>query len=153
MNGGPGCPASARRWSTCTCGDRHCPTCSGARRAEWVDGHARLLLDGVHYFQVVFTLPVELSSLALGNRRASYLDRCARLLDAADVPLSDEADQFEPQNWESREEDPCRCPSCGDKLQLVLMETRRSWRDILYSPVAPIWYRLRNPLRPPDPGG
>jgi len=31
-----------------------------------------LLLDGVNYFQVVFTLPSELSSLALGNRRKIY---------------------------------------------------------------------------------
>ncbi|MCO6454967.1 MAG: transposase [Pirellulaceae bacterium] len=87
------------------------------------------------------------------RRRASYLDRCARLLGAADVPLSDEADQFEPQNWQLREEAPCRCPSCGARLQLVLMETRRSWRDVLNSPIAPIWYRLRNPLRPSDSSG
>lgn len=31
-----------------------------------------LLLDRVNYFQVVFTLPKELSSLALGNRREIY---------------------------------------------------------------------------------
>ncbi len=31
-----------------------------------------LLLEGVPYFQVVFTIPSELSSLALGNRRAIY---------------------------------------------------------------------------------
>lgn len=55
-----------------SCGDRHCPTCSGARRADWVEASERLLLDGVHYFQVVFTLPARLSSLALGNRRAIY---------------------------------------------------------------------------------
>lgn len=55
-----------------SCGDRHCPTCRGARRAEWVEASERLLLDGVNYFQVVFTLPKELSSLALGNRRAIY---------------------------------------------------------------------------------
>ncbi len=55
-----------------SCGDRHCPTCGGARRADWVDANSRLPLDGVHYFQVVFTLPSELSSLALGNREAIY---------------------------------------------------------------------------------
>jgi hypothetical protein len=31
-----------------------------------------LLLDGVDYYQVVFTLPSDLSSLALGNRREIY---------------------------------------------------------------------------------
>jgi hypothetical protein len=31
-----------------------------------------LLLEGVDYYQVVFTLPSDLSSLALGNRREIY---------------------------------------------------------------------------------
>ena len=55
-----------------SCGDRHCPTCAGAKRSDWIDSTRGLLLDGVPYFQVVFTLPDELSSLALGNRRAIY---------------------------------------------------------------------------------
>jgi len=45
---------------------------AGAKRADWIDSTKKLLLDGVNYFQVVFTLPSELSSLALGNRRAIY---------------------------------------------------------------------------------
>ena len=55
-----------------SCGDRHCPTCGGAKRADWFDSSRALLLDGVPYYQVVFTLPSELSRLALGNRRAIY---------------------------------------------------------------------------------
>jgi hypothetical protein len=55
-----------------SCGDRHCPTCSGAKRADWLDSSSELLLDGVPYFQVVFTLPKDLSRLALGNRRAIF---------------------------------------------------------------------------------
>ncbi len=55
-----------------SCGDRHCPTCSGAKRADWMDSSSQLILDGVDYFQVVFTLPGDLSRLALGNRRAIY---------------------------------------------------------------------------------
>ena len=55
-----------------SCGDRHCVQCAGAKRAHWMDSQRQLLLDGVNYFQVVFTLPGELSSLALGNRRAIY---------------------------------------------------------------------------------
>lgn len=55
-----------------SCGDRHCPTCGGAKRADWLDSSSRLILDGVNYFQVVFTLPAELSRLALGNRRVIY---------------------------------------------------------------------------------
>ncbi len=45
---------------------------SGAKRADWMDSSSRLILDGVDYFQVVFTLPHDLSRLALGNRRAIY---------------------------------------------------------------------------------
>lgn len=55
-----------------SCGDRNCPTCSGAKRADWVDSASELILDGVDYYQVVFTLPSELSRLALGNRKAIY---------------------------------------------------------------------------------
>jgi hypothetical protein len=55
-----------------SCGDRHCPQCRGAKRSAWVERTRSLLLPRVNYFQVVFTLPQELSSLALGNRRAMY---------------------------------------------------------------------------------
>ena len=55
-----------------SCGDRHCPQCSGARRANWLDKTSQLVLPGVHYFQVVFTLPDKLSGLILGNRRDLY---------------------------------------------------------------------------------
>ena len=55
-----------------SCGDRHCPLCSGAKRADWLTSTAELLLPGIDYFQVVFTIPDKLSSLALGNRRAVY---------------------------------------------------------------------------------
>jgi hypothetical protein len=55
-----------------SCGDRHCPLCSGAKRADWLDSTLELLIPGITYFQVVFTLPDKLSSLALGNRREMY---------------------------------------------------------------------------------
>jgi hypothetical protein len=55
-----------------SCGDRHCPSCSGARRSNWLESTRELIIDGVDHFQVVFTLPDRLSSLALGNRRELY---------------------------------------------------------------------------------
>jgi len=55
-----------------SCIDRHCPQCGGGRRAEWLDKTAVLLLPKIDYFQVVFTLPEELSAVMLGNRRATY---------------------------------------------------------------------------------
>ena len=55
-----------------SCGDRHCPQCSGAKRRNWLDRTLQLTIPEATYFQVVFTLPDKLSSLALGNRRAIY---------------------------------------------------------------------------------
>lgn len=53
-----------------SCGDRHCPRCSGSKRADFNQKASKLLLPGVKHYQVVFTLPQELSELALANRRA-----------------------------------------------------------------------------------
>ena len=55
-----------------SCGDRHCPQCAGAKRSNWLQSASELLLPGVNYFQVVFTIPQQLSSLALGNRKLMY---------------------------------------------------------------------------------
>jgi hypothetical protein len=54
-----------------SCGDRHCPSCGGTKRASWLARQQRDLLP-VPYFHVVFTLPHELSALALGNRKLLY---------------------------------------------------------------------------------
>ena len=51
-----------------SCGDGHCPTCSGGKRVDFHDKATTLILHGVTYYQVVFTLPGELSELALANR-------------------------------------------------------------------------------------
>jgi hypothetical protein len=61
-----------------SCGNRHCPSCGGAKRAAWLEKRRAELL-AVPYFHVVFTLPHELSALALGNRKALY----SLLFDAA----------------------------------------------------------------------
>jgi hypothetical protein len=55
-----------------SCRDRHCPLCRGGRRADWLDKTKELLLPGLHYFQVVFTLPGQLASFSLGNRRKIF---------------------------------------------------------------------------------
>lgn len=66
----PQCLSRRNVYNSCT--DRHCPQCSGARRADWLDKTSELVLPRVNYFQVVFTLPDQLSGLILGNRRALY---------------------------------------------------------------------------------
>jgi hypothetical protein len=55
-----------------SCRDRHCPLCSGGRRADWLAKTAELLLPQIDYFQAVFTLPEELWGVMLGNRRTTY---------------------------------------------------------------------------------
>ena len=54
-----------------SCRNRHCPKCQGAARAAWLEAREREVLD-VEYFHVVFTVPHELASLALQNRRSVY---------------------------------------------------------------------------------
>lgn len=55
-----------------SCTDRHCPQCGGAKRADWMAKNSEVILPGVPYFQLVFTLPDKLSSLILGNRAELY---------------------------------------------------------------------------------
>ncbi|MFQ5807962.1 MAG: transposase zinc-binding domain-containing protein, partial [Phycisphaerae bacterium] len=66
----PSCHGRCNVYNSCT--DRHCPLCRGARRATWLDKTRSLLLPGVNYFHVVFTLPDKLAPVILGNRKALY---------------------------------------------------------------------------------
>jgi Putative transposase/Transposase zinc-binding domain len=54
-----------------SCRNRHCPKCQAIARAEWMEARAEELLE-VEYFHVVFTLPEQLSPLALQNKRIIY---------------------------------------------------------------------------------
>jgi len=54
-----------------SCRNRHCAKCQAAARAEWMQARADELLP-VEYFHVVFTLPEQLSALALQNKRVIY---------------------------------------------------------------------------------
>ena len=71
------CGETTSRYNSC--GDRHCPQCSGSKRWDFQERSSKLVLDGVPYFQLVFTLPSELSKLALSNRElfAELLPRTA----------------------------------------------------------------------------
>jgi hypothetical protein len=54
-----------------SCRNRHCPSCQGTARAQWVDNRMKELLP-VPYFHVVFTIPSELNPFALRNKKAFY---------------------------------------------------------------------------------
>ena len=54
-----------------SCRDRHCPQCGGLKKKEWIEARTAELLP-VKYYHVVFTIPHELNSLVMGNRRVLY---------------------------------------------------------------------------------
>jgi putative transposase/transposase-like zinc-binding protein len=54
-----------------SCRNRHCPKCQTAARERWIAARRRELLP-TRYVHVVFTLPGELASLALQNKKVVY---------------------------------------------------------------------------------
>jgi hypothetical protein len=54
-----------------SCRNRHCPKCQGSAQTAWLAARERELLD-VPYCHIVFTLPAQLSPLALQNPRVVY---------------------------------------------------------------------------------
>jgi hypothetical protein len=60
-----------QRISYNSCRNRHCPKCQSLAKARWLDARLAELLP-VPYFHVVFTLPEQLASVALQNKRVVY---------------------------------------------------------------------------------
>lgn len=54
-----------------SCGNRHCPNCGGLKREQWLQNRMSELLPTT-YFHLVFTLPQQLRSIAMGNRRLLF---------------------------------------------------------------------------------
>jgi Putative transposase/Transposase zinc-binding domain len=54
-----------------SCRNRHCPKCQTAARDRWIAGRQKELLP-TRYVHVVFTLPPQLASLALQNKKIIY---------------------------------------------------------------------------------
>ena len=54
-----------------SCRNRHCPKCQSLKTAKWLEDRQQELLP-VHYFHVVFTLPHELNTLILYNKKILY---------------------------------------------------------------------------------
>jgi hypothetical protein len=54
-----------------SCRDRHCPKCQSLARARWLEARRDELLP-ITYFHVVFTIPEQLSALALANKKVVY---------------------------------------------------------------------------------
>jgi hypothetical protein len=54
-----------------SCRNRHCPHCQGYKSMQWVQSRTDELL-AVNYFHAVFTIPSELNSFALRNKKVLY---------------------------------------------------------------------------------
>lgn len=54
-----------------SCGNRHCPNCGSAKRDQWIDDRMSELLP-TKYFHIVFTVPQELHSIFLCNRKKMF---------------------------------------------------------------------------------
>lgn len=54
-----------------SCRNRHCPKCQTSARDRWIAARQRELLP-VRYVPVVFTLPPQLASLVLQNKKLLY---------------------------------------------------------------------------------
>jgi hypothetical protein len=66
------CPRCGYRTTSYnSCRDRHCPKCQSGARDKWIRARQSELLP-VPYVHVVFTLPHQLSSLALQNKKVLY---------------------------------------------------------------------------------
>jgi hypothetical protein len=66
-----------------SCGNRHCMNCGGTKREQWIQDRMQELLP-TSYFHLVFTLPQELRSLCMGNRKIMF----ALLFDASHYTLT-----------------------------------------------------------------
>lgn len=54
-----------------SCRNRHCPGCGNNKKEEWIEARIKELLP-VKYYHAVFTIPHQLNSLVMGNRKAMF---------------------------------------------------------------------------------
>ncbi len=83
------CPSCGKRHFTFVgCGNRHCPACGSTRAEQWLRKHCALLLPGVVYHLITFTVPAglrrairahprELLELLMRLSSDTLLDVCA----------------------------------------------------------------------------
>jgi len=85
------------------------------------------MLEDVTYYQVVFTLPSELSEMALANR-----DELAELLFTSAWKALRKAIRTQQDSIIDKNTEAIRCPSCeGDGLRLIGETPKPSWLGVL----------------------
>lgn len=66
------CTECARsRWVARSCGNRHCPTCQGAKAFAWLERQCQRALP-THHFMITFTVPAALRAFLRSNQRLGY---------------------------------------------------------------------------------
>jgi hypothetical protein len=97
----------------------------------------------------LYTLPKECTKIRRfggwsNTRRQGYLERCAILMEAAEVPLFEQADAFDHVAIEASLDQPKvnQCPSCGEGLVIIEETPQPSWCDVMQGPHRPCWYRF-----------
>ena len=65
----PNCHHAHRQYHSC--GNRHCMNCGELKKEQWIEDRMSELLPTT-YFHLVFTIPQELRSLCMGNRRLLF---------------------------------------------------------------------------------
>ena len=60
-----------RQYRYNSCSNRHCPQCGGLQKEAWMEQRTSELLP-VKYYHVVFTIPHELNSVCMGNRKLLF---------------------------------------------------------------------------------
>jgi len=53
------------------CRNRHCPCCGNNKKEEWIEARLQELLP-TKYYHIVFTIPHQLNSLVMGNRKELF---------------------------------------------------------------------------------
>ena len=54
-----------------SCRNRHCPHCGTSKKQDWIEARMRELLP-CKYYHVVFTIPHELNSVVIHNRKVMF---------------------------------------------------------------------------------
>ena len=54
-----------------SCRNRHCPGCGDSKKEEWIEARMKELLP-IKYYHAVFTMPHQLNSLVIGNRKVMF---------------------------------------------------------------------------------
>ncbi len=117
-----------------SCRNRHCPRCQGNARSRWLAERRAELLP-VSYFHIVFTLPHQLSALALQNKRLLY-DLLFRASAATLLELAGDPKHLGADIW-VRTSGFLACSTLGDRTFTIIRTYTTSFLLAVLHPTVP----------------